>query len=99
MDGQNTQVESTAAKHAEALAKLRRQHSHRTPDHAAQNALKELRRRTLDLAVWLDAQVEPGREKALAQTALDECRMWACNALTMNGEIKEELLPVSAGPG
>lgn len=70
------------------------QHSHRAPDEAAIESLRELRRRTLDLARWIDGHCPAGRERACAQTKLDETRMWAANALTMSGEIREDITKV-----
>lgn len=72
----------------EALAK---QHAHRRPDEAAQRLLGEMRQRFLDLAIAIDALVPPSRERSLAFTNLDQARQWACNAITLNGEIVDEL--------
>lgn len=70
---------------------LRVQHSHRIPDTEQQKLLREIRQRFLDLATFIDAALPKSREQSLAQTKLDECRMWACNAATLGGEIKDQL--------
>lgn len=67
------------------------QHSYRKPGPGAQKTLKELRQRFLDLAVYIDSAMPASREKSLAQTKLDEARMWASNAATLGGEIVEDL--------
>jgi hypothetical protein len=38
---------------------------------------EENRRRAIDLALYYDETLPEGREKALAQTALQEAAMWA----------------------
>jgi hypothetical protein len=75
------------------ISSLERQHAHRIPDQEAQRKLRELREETYFLAQRLNQHCPPGRELALAQIKLDEVRMWACNAITMGGEIKERLNP------
>lgn len=74
-----------------AVPDLMNQHAHRAPDQDTQTRLRAIRQRTLDLALFLEDALPHSREKALAQTKLDECRMWACNAATLNGEVKEPL--------
>lgn len=70
---------------------LRVQHSHRTPDDEAQKRLRDIRQRCLDLAVFIDDQLPPSRERSCALTELDEARMWACSAAVAGGAIREEL--------
>lgn len=70
---------------------LRKQHSHRAPDANAQRRLRDIRQRFLDMAVFIDDQLPPSRERSLAMTNLDQARMWACNAAVAEGEIREEL--------
>lgn len=70
---------------------LRVQHSHRAPDQDAQQRLREIRQRCLDLAVFIDDQLPPSRERSCALTKLDEARMWACSAAVAGGAIREEL--------
>lgn len=70
---------------------LRVQHSHRAPDQDAQQRLRDIRQRCLDLAVFLDDQLPPSRERSCALTKLDEARMWACSAAVAGGEIREQL--------
>lgn len=70
---------------------LRIQVSHRAPNEEAQALLRQIRQRVLDLAVFIDDQLPPSRDRSLAMTKLDEVRMWACNAAVAGGEIREEL--------
>lgn len=70
---------------------LRVSHSHRTPDEDAQRRLREIRQRCLDLAIFIDDQLPPSRERSCALTKLDEARMWACSAVCGGGEIREKL--------
>lgn len=70
---------------------LKKQHSWRSPDDEARVILHDLRQRFLDLSIYLDVKLPPSRERSLAMTKLDEARMWASNAATMNGEIKEDI--------
>lgn len=70
---------------------LRVSHSHRAPDEDAQRRLREIRQRCLDLAIFLDDQLPPSRERSCALTKLDEARMWACSAAVAGGEIREDL--------
>lgn len=70
---------------------LRVQHSHRAPDEDAQRRLREIRQRCLDLAIFIDDQLPPSRERSCALTKLDEARMWACSAAVAGGEIREDL--------
>lgn len=70
---------------------LRVSHSHRTPDEDAQRRLREIRQRCLDLAIFIDDQLPPSRERSCAMTKLDEARMWACSAAVAGGEIREDL--------
>lgn len=70
---------------------LRVQHSHRAPDEDAQRRLREIRQRCLDLAVYIDDQLPPSRERSCALTKLDEARMWACSAAVAGGAIREDL--------
>lgn len=72
-------------------AALAHQHAHRAPSPDAVQTIRDLRQRCYDLALFIESACKPGREKALAQTKLDEVRMWACNALTMDGTISEPL--------
>lgn len=73
------------------VPELMHQHAHRVPDDDTQKRLRAIRQRTLDLSLFLNDALPNSREKALAQTKLDECRMWACNAATLSGEVKEPL--------
>ncbi len=75
----------------QSRAALVKQHVHRRPDEAAQRLLGEMRQRFLDLAIAIDAMIPPSRERSLAFTNLDQARQWACNAITLNGEIVDEL--------
>jgi hypothetical protein len=75
-----------------SLAALRRQHSHRQPDRDAVALIENLRQRFADLAVALDVLLPSSREKSLAQTNLDQARMWAMNAATLDGEIKNPVV-------
>lgn len=70
---------------------LRVQHSHRAPDEDAQRRLREIRQRCLDLAIFIDDQLPPSRERSCALTKLDEARMWACSAAVAGGEIREDI--------
>lgn len=70
---------------------LRVQHSHRAPDEEEQRRLREIRQRCLDLAVYIDDQLPPSRERAYALAKLDEARMWACSVAVAGGEIREDL--------
>jgi hypothetical protein len=70
---------------------LVKQNSHRAPDEKAQRLLRELRQQFLDISVAIDDLLPPSRERSLAITKLDEARMWACNAATMDGVIREDL--------
>lgn len=72
-------------------ADLLKQHSHRNPSPEAIEALRRIRQTMLNAAVELDGLLPPSRSKSLALTKLDECRMWACNAATETGVIREEL--------
>lgn len=72
-------------------AALARQHAHRAPSPEAVQKIRDLRRLCYNLALFIEAACPSGREKALAQTNLDQVRMWACNAITMDGEISEPL--------
>lgn len=83
----------------DSVSKLRIDYSHRVPDAKAQELLREIRQRSLDLAVFIDAALPPSRERSSALTKLDEARMWACSAAVAGGEIREPLIinrPVSA---
>lgn len=73
---------------------LRVQHSHRIPNEEQQQRLRRIRQVFLDLAVEMDAILPKSREASLCQTKIDEARMWACNAATLTGEIKD-LLPIN----
>jgi hypothetical protein len=70
---------------------LYREHAHRNPNREAKAKLRELRQETYRLAKWIKANVPAGRHQAVAQTKLDEARMWAANALTLDGEIFEDI--------
>lgn len=70
---------------------LRIQHSHRAPDPLTQQKLRRIRQSVLDLAVFLDDQLPPSRDRSVALTKLDEVRMWACSAACAVGDIREEL--------
>lgn len=67
------------------LEQLITQHAHRTPAPDAIPKLEKVRRACLDLALELERLLPDCRERAVAQTKLDEVRMWACNALTSPG--------------
>ncbi len=73
------------------IEELVRQHSHRTVDHQTQAVMREMRQRFLDMALFLEARLPLSRERSTAQTKLDEARMWAFNAITLNGQIAEKL--------
>lgn len=75
----------------EKINALRTQHSHRTPDPETIKLLSEIRQQFLDLAVFIEVKLPPGREKALVHTKLDEARMWACNAAVSGGQISDSL--------
>ena len=75
----------------ESIERLRRQNSHRIPDAAAVDRLREIRQKVFELAIEIDELLPASREKSLVLTKLEEARMWACNAITMDGEIREEL--------
>ena len=75
----------------ESRKKLAEQYAHRAPDADAQRLLREIRQRTLDLEVFIDNALPQSRERSLALTALDESRMWACNAAVAGGKINEPL--------
>lgn len=75
----------------QAISNILNNHAHRVPDQTQQELLQELRQRTADLAVWLECKLPAGREKALAQTNLEQARMWACSALVATGEVKAPL--------
>lgn len=75
----------------QSVEALKTAHSHRAPDERAQAVLREIRQKTLDLAVALDGLLPPSRERSVAQTKLDEVRMWACSAAVAGGVIREEL--------
>ena len=80
---------------------LRHQYSHRVPNADAVATLREIRQRFLDLAVFIDDRLPSCRERSLALTKLDECRMWACNAAVRGGEVRETLTinaPVTPKP-
>ncbi len=70
---------------------LRVSHSHRAPDEDAQRRPREIRQRCLDLAIFIDDQLPPSRERSCALTKLDEARMWACSAAVAGGAIREDL--------
>ena len=67
------------------LEQLINQHAHRTPAPGAVPKLEKVRQACLDLALELERLLPDCRERAVAQTKLDEVRMWACNALTAPG--------------
>ena len=77
----------------EVREQLCKEYAHRVPDAEAQAKLRELRQATLNLAVFMDRTLPPGRAKSVAQTKLDEVRMWACSAIVATGEIREPLSP------
>lgn len=70
---------------------LKRQHAWRSPSDDARKKLKHLRQAFYDLAVLVDATVPSSRERSIAFTKLEEARMWASNALTLDGTITEDL--------
>lgn len=70
---------------------LERQHAHRNPTPESIEKLRMIRQATYSLATLLDRLLPPSRERSTAQTKLDEARMWACNAATMDGEIREPI--------
>lgn len=71
---------------------LKRQHSWRTPAPDAKIVLRDIRQRFLDLSIYLADKLPPSRELSCALTKLDEARMWASNAATLNGTIVEDLV-------
>lgn len=83
---------------AESRKSLAHQHAHRVPDPNTQATLKSLRQAFLDVAALVDSLLPPGRERSLAQTRIDEARMWACNAATMHCDVKEPLDPHTLHP-
>ena len=86
-----TQPGRHPASATESQKALHHQHAHRTPDDKAKETLRRLRQAFLDLAVTVDALLPQSRERSLAQTKIDEARMWACNAATNYGDISEPL--------
>lgn len=77
---------------------LVKQISHRAPDEKAQRLLRELRQQFLNLSVVIDDLLPPSRERSLVITKLEEARMWACSAATMEGAIREELTVTHPSP-
>jgi hypothetical protein len=76
---------------SEAVKKLAEQHAHRAPTPEMLEHIRIIRKTFFDAAVAMVAILPPSREASLVQTKIDEARMWACNAATLGGEIKEPL--------
>lgn len=74
----------------DTLKKLAHQHAHRTPTAEGLERIKKIRAAAFELAKVI-GDMPPSREQSLAQTNLDQARMWACNAATLDGEIREPL--------
>lgn len=74
------------------LDQLVKQHSHRVPNQESIENIKQIRQKFFELSILLADILPPSRELSIAQTILDDARMWACNAATMTGEIKEPLM-------
>jgi len=72
----------------EQKEKIFAQHSQRIPDEGARETLRVIRQATYKLSLLLETCLPPSRERSLAQTNLDQVRMWACNAATLSGTIK-----------
>jgi hypothetical protein len=53
------------------------------PDEEATARIKRIRAKCKELAKLIDDELEPGREKALAITKLEEVSMWANKAATI----------------
>jgi len=66
----------------ESRDRLKIQHSHRVPDENTIKVLRTIRQQFLNLSVFIDDQLPNSRERSLCLTALEEARMWACNAAT-----------------
>lgn len=77
---------------SDAHEKLRNQHSHHTPNKEGADLFHSIRQRVLDLAIFIEDKIPNGRDKALAQTKLDECRMWMCSATAMSMPISDNLV-------
>jgi hypothetical protein len=75
----------------QSIANIARQHSYRQPTAEMLDVIRQARQLYFDLALFLDANLPPSRERSLAMTALEESRMWANNAAVFNGEITEPL--------
>lgn len=74
------------------LDNLRRQHSWRSPTPEAKVILHDIRQHFLDLSVYLADKLPSSRELSCALTKLDEARMWASNAATLDGTITEDIV-------
>ena len=72
-----------------APAHLRQRHLYHAPGPEAVKTLTEIRRRVLDLAVYVELSTPVGREQALALTKLQEAQMWANAAIAMREPLAE----------
>lgn len=89
--GSKAAEELTAPMSGERLHELMTDYANRTPTPEMVPVIEDLRQRCYDLALYLEVNLPRGRAKALAQTKLDEVRMWALNAAVMDGPIARPL--------
>lgn len=68
--------------HDQVLSSL----SHHVPDEVGQQTIGALRERAKAFAGAIESYVPPGRSKALAQTKLEECLMWAIKGIVLPKE-------------
>jgi hypothetical protein len=61
----------------------RNDHLNHRPDEAGIAKIAELRRAIINLDSLIDQLVPNSREKSLAQTKLEECRMWAVKGIVL----------------
>lgn len=58
-------------------------HLNHTPDARGVDAISRIRRLIIQLDAAIEQLVPPGREKSLAMTKLEECRMWAVKGIVL----------------
>ena len=68
-------------------------HLNHKPNPAGIVAIENIRRSIIALEETLDLTVPAGREKSLALTKLEECRMWAVKGAVINNSLGTDPLP------
>lgn len=76
---------------------MKADHLNHKPNEAGVSAIEDIKRAVIQLDDAIENNLAPGREKSLALTKLEECRMWAVKgAVFQNSESVQEIPPKAA---